>query len=237
MLSVPTLPVTDAIAGITIDAQDLSGVVVDALGAPVRDAEITLESGGSVAPRSTRADASGTFSFASVAPGKATLVAKRLGFRPYTIAFLADTMSRARPIRITMQPAPQQLDTVNVAVAENSAIRAFNERRKRHSSGHFIVRSDLEKRMFAYTSEALRAVPSLILRPNPRGGNIVRIRGCRPALYLDGVQIMNAELDEVTRPADIEGIEVYSSAAGGPVQYADRFGRSCGIVLVWTRSR
>jgi len=46
-----------------------------------------------------------------------------------------------------------------------------------------------------------------------------------------------AELDDVTRPSDIDGIEIYSSWAGVPPQFADRGGRNCGAILVWTRIR
>jgi hypothetical protein len=98
-----------------------------------------------------------------------------------------------------------------------------------------------------HASEALRELPGVITRPAMgRIGNIVRLRGCGvrgqspekvgPLVWLDGVRLVGAEIDEVTSGMDIAAIEVYNSFAGVPAQYLDR-SAVCGTILVWSKHR
>jgi hypothetical protein len=67
-------------------------------------------------------------------------------------------------------------------------------------------------------------------------GMLLRIRGCKPSIWVDGVRAGGAELDEVINVHDLAGIEVYNSQAGLPPQYVDKVNHMCGAtVLVWTR--
>jgi len=43
------------------------------------------------------------------------------------------------------------------------------------------------------------------------------------------------ELDNLVRPSEVSGVEVYTSTAGAPAQYAGAGGGDCGMVLVWTK--
>jgi hypothetical protein len=96
-----------------------------------------------------------------------------------------------------------------------------------------------------HASEALRTVSGVMLRP-AKFGNLVRLRGCGvrgqsferggPLVWLDGVRLPGAEIDEVTQGPDIAGIEVYNSFAGVPAQFFDRTA-VCGTILVWTKHR
>jgi hypothetical protein len=79
-------------------------------------------------------------------------------------------------------------------------------------------------------------VPGVRVLPSKRIGYVVRIRGCRPTVWIDGVRAAGAEVDEVATMADISGVEVYSSIAGMPPQYVDR-DNPCGGILVWSRTR
>jgi hypothetical protein len=215
---------------------DFSGVVTDVDRAPVAGAEVVLRPGsrGTVA---TRTSTDGKFSFANVGSGPVLLRIRSIGYLEYSRSLRADTLSPERPIQITLERAAVALDTVRVGGIESSRLRDFYERRRIHRSGHFLERKDIQRRNPAYTSDLLRSFPGIVVRPSSRGGNAIRVRGCRPALWIDGIQAVNAELDELTRPAEIEGIEVYGSSAAIPPQYRDRAGRSCGAILVWTRIR
>jgi len=66
-------------------------------------------------------------------------------------------------------------------------------------------------------------------------GNRVLLRGCRPRIWVNGVRTVNAEVDEVAAPSEIDGLEIYPSIAGTPAQYMDRENRGCGTVIIWTR--
>ena len=229
-----TAPRDDAMTG-----TELAGLVTDVHGEPVPSAEVTLQQGesGKAGRAMTRTAADGRFSFQDVGAGPVVLRVRRIGFREYSRSLLADTLSPARPIHIVLEATPVALDTVRVGAGETSRMRDFYERRRTHASGHFVDRSDIQRRNPAYTSDLVRRFPGILVRPSSRGGNIVRVRGCRPGLWIDGIQAVNAELDEITRPGEIDGMEVYPSDAGIPSQYRNRSGRNCGAIFVWTRIR
>jgi hypothetical protein len=44
---------------------------------------------------------------------------------------------------------------------------------------------------------------------------------------------MDAEVDELAHPADVDGIEIYLSIAGMPPRFIDQSDR-CGAIAVWT---
>ena len=228
-------------AGVTADSYGIAGVVTDTAGLPIADTEIALESSmpsATIRTQMTRTAADGTFAFAGVVARAVSIRTRRLGFRPYSMDLLLDSLSYRRPVRITLHRAAVELAEVRVDAAETANMRDFLERRRRRGSGHFIARIEIERRRPVHTSDVLRAFPGVLVRPSARFGNVVRIRGgCRPSIWVDGVQAVNAELDEVTTPGDIEGIEVYGSWAGIPPQYNDRTGKGCGAILVWTRIR
>jgi hypothetical protein len=63
-------------------------------------------------------------------------------------------------------------------------------------------------------------------------------RYCMPTLYVDGVHTAyggRADLNGVVSPSQIEAVELYSSAANIPVQYAG-VNSACGVILIWTRA-
>ena len=63
---------------------------------------------------------------------------------------------------------------------------------------------------------------------------------CTPTYYLNGVAFFSAfpddalpELDKYVRPADLRGIEVYSSQQRPPTPFNSP--NSCGVILIWTK--
>ena len=222
-----------------IDPQiQIAGVVTDVARTPVGGAEVTLERAPSrTAITATRTAPDGKFSFTDLGSGSVLLTIRRIGFRAYSRSLLADSLSANRPIHIVLESAPLTLDTVRVEGVENSRMRDFYDRKKSRGSGHFMDREEIQQRNAAYTSDLLSRFPGIVVRPSSRGGNVVRIRGCRPGIWIDGIQANNAELDEVTRPDEIAAMEVYASSGGIPPEYRDRAGRNCGAIFVWTRIR
>jgi hypothetical protein len=218
---------------------EIAGLVTDVARTPVGGAEVTLERGpsGTRTTTMTRTAPDGKFSFTGVEPGSLLLTIRRIGFRAYSRSLLADTLSASRPIHIILESAPLTLDTVRVEAAETGRMSEFYSRKKTRGSGHFIDREEIVRRNAAYTSDLLSRFPGVVVRPSSRGGNVVRVRGCRPGIWIDGIQANNAELDEMTRPDEIAAMEVYASSGGVPPQYRDRAGRNCGAIFVWTRIR
>ena len=65
-------------------------------------------------------------------------------------------------------------------------------------------------------------MPGVLVQPSRRVGNVVRVRNCRPTVWIDGVRVPDAELDEVTSLEDVAAVEIYKSLAGLPQQFIDR---------------
>lgn len=79
-------------------------------------------------------------------------------------------------------------------------------------------------------------MPGVVVRPASRIGNDVKIRGCAPLVWIDGMRAKGAQIDEVTHGTDVAAIEVYESQAGVPAQFTDR-SATCGTILIWLKDR
>ena len=113
-------------------------------------------------------------------------------------------------------------------------------RRSRTGLGHYITRQDIEKRRPLMVSDLLWRVPGVLVSPIASGSSI-RIRGCEPALFLDGILLnpvralpLETNIDDMVGADDIEGIEVYKGAATTPAQF-NLGGQGCGAIAIWTR--
>jgi hypothetical protein len=186
--------------------------------------------------RFTRSDSVGRFLFEGLTTPALTLRVRRLGFEPQQLSVHVTKVGRTATISVTLAPSVASLDPVLVEdsakhAQPNPRLIAFDERRATNSFGHYVTEEMLAKLRPQHASEALRTVSGVMLRP-AKFGNLVRLRGCGvrgqsferggPLVWLDGVRLPGAEIDEVTQGPDIAGIEVYNSFAGVPAQFFDR---------------
>jgi len=212
----------------------LAGVVTDPSRTPIPDAEVGILWEREIV-RAARTDSAGRFQFSDVPRGKTSIVARRLGFQPrvYTVQ-VRDGATRAF-LPIVLDPMPTELDRVIVmarVAASRGRLKEFYERKSRNGMGTFIERDEIEARQPAFMSDMLRMVPGVRVAP-ARFGNVIRMRGCVPTVWIDGVAVRGAQLDEVVNPRDVAGVEVYRSSAGLPPQFGSM--NSCGAIVVWTR--
>jgi Carboxypeptidase regulatory-like domain/TonB-dependent Receptor Plug Domain len=218
----------------------LDGVVRDSAGVRIRDAGVALA--GENAPRSV-SDDSGAFHITSLSPGRTTVIARRLGFRPETLT--VDVLD-GRPTRadFTLRAVAVQLESelVTADSVREFKMGAFNKRRGR-GVGFFLTREDIEKRHSATVSELLRYVPGVSIsqrmagEPQPvhmqRSSNPTNQATCTVALYVDGNPYPNGSVDDFP-PGSLEGIEVYRSASEIPAEFRTR-DSMCGLIALWTR--
>ena len=216
--------------------RNILGIVSDSAGVPMSGVEITLlrDSGSALSSRRTKSLADGAFSFDNVIPGIAYLRARHLGYKVSVTTLHTDTLVALRPVQISMQTAAVEIAAVEIQ-SKSRAMIEFEERRRKRGVGHFVDRAEIERRRPAYASEILAYFPGSSTRQSSRGGNQSRVRGCKPSIWLDGVQAYGAELDEVVRVGDIDGMEIYNSWSGVPTQFGGRDDKTCGAILVWTR--
>jgi hypothetical protein len=241
-MRIRVLPLAVALAAFTsgpVAAQQwgatLSGVVTDTARRPIPDVEIGLLVDRDIV-RSVRTRADGRFDLTELPSGKTSFVVRRLGYHPrvYTVQVREGV---TRPLlRVVLEPMPAELEKVIVlarVAASNGRLKEFYERKARVGGwGTFIDREEIERQSPTWTSDLLRMTPGVRLIPT-HTGNVVRLRGCAPTLWMDGYPLHGAELDQVVFPNEIAGIEVYNSSAGMPVEFTDASG--CGAIVVWTR--
>lgn len=136
-------------------------------------------------------------------------------------------------------------DTIAISVVEPNPIpevelvperlRGFRARRSARRDGYFFDLADVRDGQSQRLSEVIRQVPGVRLVGSSAAGSAVRLRGCRPLVWVDGVRQLGLELDESASINDIAAIEVYVSQAAVPAEFRDhRVG--CGAILLWTRS-
>lgn len=92
----------------------IQGRVVDSTGAPVPGAEIKSAQADGAYPRQTVADARGQFRINFVPPGRYTVTARSIGFRPATVTGVAVTAAQVTDLTITMARAVLELQAITV---------------------------------------------------------------------------------------------------------------------------
>jgi len=227
----------------------VSGTVSDRDGHAVSDAEVALVQHDS-ASRFVRSDANGQFAIEELPTSTATIRVRRLGYQLKMVDVRITRADRSAIVFVTLEPSVARLAAVEVDEDStdfpDARLVAFYNRSRTNNFGHFVSEAMLAKMRPHHVSEVLRSVPGVLIRPSRRIGNTVRLRSCGvpgesndhvgPLVWVDGVRMPGAELDEVTQGSDLAAIEIYNSFAGIPAQFFDR-SAVCGTILVWTKNR
>ncbi len=212
----------------------LGGIVRDGGKTPIPSAELSLLRRGEP-PRVVRSGDDGRFSFSDVRPGEIALTARRLGYKSTALDLNMSAGGFASPVEVVLEEVASDIDLV-VIEGSKGHLREFYEHKATNSFGKFFDRKDIERKAPGLVSELLRTVPGATMSVSERHGNRILLRGCQPTVWMDGTRALGAEVDEVARPSDLAGVEVYPSWAGLPAQYQDRDNRMCGVIVLWTRS-
>lgn len=214
---------------------EVAGIVVDEGKAPVPSAELVLKRPGEQ-NRVARSGTDGRFSFPDVRRGSITLSVRRMGYTAKTINIDVTAAGAADKVEVELEEIPSDIASVLVEGSKGH-LQEFYDHKAHNNFAKFFERKDIEKRNPLYLSELLRSVAGASLYASERSGNRIMLRDCKPMVWVDGMRAPGAELDEVARPMDVAGIEVYPSSAGLPPQYQDRNNRMCGAIVVWTRNQ
>jgi hypothetical protein len=214
---------------------EVAGIVIDDGKVPIPSAELALMRQGELA-RMARSGPDGRFSFANVRPGPIALTVRRLGYKATSVDVDMSTTGVAAPVEIALEEVPSDIDAV-IVEGTKGHLREFYEHKGTNNFGKFFEQKDIQRLARSYVSEVFRSVPGATLEASERIGSRVFLRRCKPTIWVDGIRAVGAEVDEVARPSDLAGMEVYPSWAGLPIQYQDRDNRLCGAIVLWTRSQ
>lgn len=185
----------------------------------------------------------------------------RIGYEPWEVRFPMEADRRELEFDIALRPLAYQLPAILTEVERDlladRRLQGFRERRDA-GFGHFFTYRDLEVINPQYLSEVVRRVPGVFVSIGgaPIGvdaegrmigaeTNIIMHRGgagagapgtgreCAPNVFVDGLRVRSTDLDLMTTPDRVVGMEVYTSIADVPPEY--NVGNSrCGVIVVWT---
>ena len=227
----------------------LRGVVRDAAGAVVNGAQAAL----SGFPDGARTGGEGTFTLAPLPAGTQSIELRALGHVPKRLTLDLTTGDR-REIEVVLERGNgQALAPVNIVGRGTSFDRTGFAARMKAGVGEFITQEQIERRRafdaahLLWFVRGVKHVGGGIVFPRPVGLGIAQTGGallsgkgiptvCAPAYWVDGFFVGTAadDVNNVVKPRDIRGIEVYVDPATAPALYR-RPDIPCGIVLIWTK--
>jgi len=228
------------------------GRVLDrATGAPVATASVGVVG----MTRRTQTDDQGYFVMDEVLPGDHVVEIEHLGFEPIAevVSIVAD---RTVDLNVHMSADPIELEPLVVTAVRDRRleIRGFYERRTwgdRTGLGEFLGSEDIERRSPAAVTNLLREMSGVELRCSGSRDCVVqssRAAGCSTMnIYINGTLTIGENrasgagprgsritVDELVRPSEVAGMEVYAGGATVPAEFSGLTGR-CGAIAIWTK--
>jgi len=216
----------------------VTGTVIGIDAAPVGKAEVSITEAGQTSAHRLQTDTLGHFSAAGLTSSSLVIRVRAFGYTPRATSVVIAESRNQTSVTISLEPLATELAEADITAAGADADRKLTEYYARKSNSHFahfIDAEDIAHRKPQFTSEMTRTIPGVALTGFGRVGNVLTIRGCAPLVWVDGVRMPGAQLDDVAPPDDVARIEIYNSFAGIPARYFDR-SATCGTILVWLKS-
>ena len=229
-----------------VSAQAVRGQLSDEeSSAPIVGASLRLVGPDNTVAATARTDSLGEFflPFDGAAGGTYRIRAEKIGYRPAISSPLSLEESDTLDVHVRLARQVVLLDSIQVTAPDArrraTLVRGFYERLEQRAFGHFVTREDIAQQRPLVTTDLLAMVPGIRTVPRRLGdGAAVVVRGsCTPTLWIDGVRAtpsFGMVIDDLVRPVEIEGIEIYRSVAEAPPQYQG-LNAGCSAILVWTR--
>ena len=189
----------------------------------------------------TQSGQDGTFKFTTddFEAGTSELHIRMIGYEATSYPFRVAHDSAQLNVELPLLPLPIELDEIIVEgrqVRVPSRLRGFFDRRD-HSLGEFLTPWEIEATPHTRVTDLMRRMPGVAVRPTSMGGNELTLtRGCRekPRIFIDGLHVPNASIDNILQPGDVYAIELYVGSARIPPQF-ERANGGCGVVVFWTK--
>lgn len=198
--------------------------------------------------RRTQTDEQGYFSLPDVLPGDHIVEVEHLSFEPVDqlVSVVAD---RTVDLNVQLSADPIELEPLIVTALRDRRleIRGFYERRtwaERTGLGEILGEEDIERRNAPNVTNILREMPGIdVVCSGSRDCQIQssRAAGCTEVnVYVNGTLTLGEgrrealSIDELVRPFEIAGLEVYTGAGQVPAEFSGTTGR-CGAIVIWTK--
>ena len=227
----------------------IRGVVRDdSAGAPLRGVEVVLEG----SARRALTDEAGRYLLDAVRPGSYVVLIRMVGYRAVREAVRAQAGDTVW-LNVTLARAAQVLPPVTVEteprIPRGVHLRTFEENR-RLGFGKFFDSTYLRRFDHHRVGDIIQRVPGVQLLVAGGGAcpkvlavpcfavstRKVRTDGrlCDMAIFVDGWPSRLGDLSRDWQVWELDGIEVYRSAAAVPAEY-NSANSACGVIALWTR--
>jgi hypothetical protein len=228
--------------GFPVSAQVVRGRVSDyTTRQGLRGAAVTLADENENPRDAASTDTTGAFQLRASRAGNFRLLVSRIGYLPFRSEAFAlrarETVQVA--VQISSQPIPVTPLVISARSQSTGRLAAFESRRTRLGSGHFITKDEIDRRPLASPSSLLLGVRGVHLRPVDLSGyrNQVFMQSagmgeCAANLFVDGIPFRGS-IDDYVIPDWLGAVEVYPTAAMTPTEF--RLENACGAVLFWTK--
>ncbi|MDE0899692.1 MAG: carboxypeptidase-like regulatory domain-containing protein [Longimicrobiales bacterium] len=250
------IAVAYAFLAVPAGAQTLRGTIVDSdSGEPVVLAYVGLLAEGQEMVVAALANMVGEFEVTAPSAGGYFLYVSRTGYETLMDGVFDLGEGGEFNLQVGLRPAPIELEEV-VVESSTRSLSSLEQNgfydRAIMGLGTLMIRDEIERRAIDKVSDVFRMIPRLEIddsRPLTGSTDVMRNpaiynwrggRKCSPTLYIDR-HVVNAGGDYPLRPDDymtaseIEAIEVYTRTSEVPVGFDEI--TSCGVILVWTRTR
>ena len=218
----------------------LTGTVVDTLGYPVPEAEVSIL--GTEYQTSSIRD--GTFAIDGLPLGMQIVRVRKVG---YKVQYFSIRLAGGQEWngKVAIKRLPQSLGEIVVVgkygkppqYANTSKYDDFYRRRSRRV-GRFLTKEEIESRAAGKISELLRSMTGVrIGYTAPLQSEEIAFLGCpsdNVSVWIDGQKMTGTvgEILPLITPSDIAGLEVYQRQVLVPPEYRDN---SCAAIVMWTR--
>jgi hypothetical protein len=198
-------------------------------------------------PEGAISNEGGVVTMADLPVGTQIIEFRAIGYRPLRTRLTLSVRAVNR-LDVTLDDRITELSPLTVSALRRPRITSEFEERKKSGRGVFFDEEFIAKRRSLGVNDLFYGVPGVkvslsgyssvvtIMRSGGMADNMVD--GCSPTYFVDGIRISTDDgmfsIDNIIRPQDILGMELYRSLAEAPPQY-QQSGSGCGLILIWTK--
>jgi hypothetical protein len=167
--------------------------------------------------------------------------ASRVGYQAATSTPVTVEMRQTIETVLRISSGEVVLDPLTVTARTQPPRNTAMERegfyeRERRGLGKFMTEYEVQRLLSTESSGIFRNVPGLrVVRSGQR--SIVTVsRGsqeCIPKLIVDNMPATGADVDNLVKPEEIRGVEIYRGSNEIPARWIGQ-ANSCGLIVVWT---
>ncbi|WP_420449607.1 carboxypeptidase regulatory-like domain-containing protein [Candidatus Palauibacter sp.] len=187
----------------------------------------------------------GRFVLSGVPVGMQELNVRHLGYAPLT--YVVEVSSGlTTEVEIGMVPDPVEMEPIVATVIRSRRLEVKGFYERRHwgelvGTGTYYTAEDIDRRRPVEISHMVADESGIRLQCNIRRTDcrLVNTRlssgvtgACSLNFYVDGLPTRGIPLDDVVRPSEIAGLEIYKGLASGPAEFPPS---RCGLIVVWTK--